>query len=160
MPIGIRMELRDIGGVKNRLNKLASMDPQRSLPVIGETLVDKVREGFAQERDPYGTPWKPLSPVTIAMRRGSGGARILQDSRRLYNSISAQVRGNGVAIGTNVIYAATQQFGRASNRMFGRASAPIPARPFLPWKNANAAPELPKDWLDDVTNILGKLFDE
>lgn len=160
MPIGVQIELRDIGGVKSRLAKLASIDPQKSLPVIGETLVDHIREGFAQERDPYGTPWKPLSAVTIAMRRGSGSARILQDSRRLYNSINAQVLGSGVAIGTNVIYAPTQQFGRQSNRMFGKASAPIPARPFLPWKNPQAAPELPKDWLDDVTRILEKLFDE
>jgi phage virion morphogenesis protein len=162
MPLGVQIELRDISGVRDRLAKLAAVNPDKSLPVIGETLVEHIREGFANERDPDGAPWKRLSDTTLALRRqgsGGGGARILQDTRRLYNSINAQVRGAGVAVGTNVIYAATQQFGRDDNRIFGRAQAPIPARPFLPWKSPNAKPELPKAWTEDIIGILEDLYD-
>jgi len=155
MPVGLRVELRDIGGVKSKLLKLAAINPKESLPVIGETIVDHVREGFDKEQDPYGSPWKPLAASTLAARRGNGGARILRDTNRLYNSINSQVRGDGVAIGTNVTGGKKVEYGAA--HQFGLGG--IPARPFLPWKSPTAPPELPSDWLDDVTSILEKLFD-
>ena len=36
------------------------------------------------------------------------------------------------SFGSNVVYAAAQNFGNLANRVFGRAPGPIPARPFLP----------------------------
>ena len=62
-------------------------------------------------------------------------AKILRDTGRLAGSVNYRASRDQVVVGSNVIYAATQQFGRADNRMFGRALAPIPARPFLPIRN-------------------------
>ena len=155
--------LRDRSGIRGKLRKLISKDPARSLPVVGETLVELVRDSFENQADPYGERWQPLSPTTLKLRRqgsGGGGTRILQDNRILRNSINAQPRGtDGVAVGSPLIYAATQQFGRADNRMYGRVSAPIPARPYLPWKAGENSPRLPAAWLKEVVDVLEGHFD-
>ena len=91
---------------------------------------------FRDSKAPDGTQWKPLSPVTIALRRQNSSQPLL-DTGRLRNSITRAVGVRDVVVGTNVRYAGTQQFGARKGR-FGdtRRGAPIPwgnvpARPFL-----------------------------
>jgi phage virion morphogenesis protein len=105
---------------------------------IGNDLVVAFQKNFDAEGRPE--KWKPLKESTMVrkLRRFKGtytkkgklsakgkriqkGSKILMDSSRLRNSIVYQVLTNGVQIGTNVVYAATHQFGRDA----------IPARPFL-----------------------------
>ncbi|WP_295579436.1 phage virion morphogenesis protein [uncultured Lamprocystis sp.] len=124
---------------------------------IGQELVTLADLSFRGEQDPWGKPWDALSEVTLLRRgqRKTGGkslrtkrgntrasalramlsAKILRDTGRLAGSVNYRASRDQVVVGSNVIYAATQQFGRADNRMFGRALAPIPARPFLPIRN-------------------------
>lgn len=109
-------------------------DLRPALEDIGQVLVTSADLAFRNESDPWGRPWQPLSPVTLLRRRGTT-AQILRDTGRLANSVNAQVTGSRVKAGTDVIYAATHQFGRRDNRMYntprGRP-APIPPRPFFP----------------------------
>lgn len=154
----VDLDLRNEEQVSRRLRQLANVDPEQAMPVIGETLVDLTKASFRNARDPYGTPWKPLSPTTMAMRRQGASAKPLQDTRRLYNSISAQRVNDGVAVGTNVVYAKVHQFGNDQNRFFGGPLAPIPARPFLPWKRNATKPELPDDWMNEVVATLEELY--
>jgi phage virion morphogenesis protein len=156
--VRIDIDVRNDSGVKRRLRQLANADPEQAMPVIGETLVDLTKATFRAERSPYGQPWKPLSPATMAMRRQGSSSRILQNTRRLYNSISAQPVNDGISVGTNVVYARAQQFGNPDNRFYGGARAPIPARPFLPWKPGASKPELPTDWMDEVISVLSALY--
>lgn len=126
-----------------------------ALEELGETLVTHVGLSFREQRDPWGRPWQPLRPVTISRRRGSS-YHILKDTGRLANSVGWSVSGNSVTVGTNVIYAATHQYGRADNRMYNTprgARAPIPARPFFPIRNGRVD-FAGTDQLDDILETL------
>lgn len=155
------LQFRDRGNVRQKLDRLADSEPQDGYPEIGETIVRLVKDSFRRERSPYGAPWKPLSTTTMQMRakRGSSRGGILQDSRRLFNSIKASEQRGSLDVGSDVEYAGVHQFGNDSNLMFGGPRAPIPARPFLPWKHPNRPPELPDRWMDEVIDILDELYD-
>lgn len=134
-------------------------DFSKPLDSIGFAISQRIAATFHDQADAFGKAWAPLSPVTLALRRSrrrAGGEQILRDTGALANSISHQVVGSqAVEIGpgpsTND-YAATHQFGRADNRMFGKSPAPIPARPFLPARGQTA--DLPDDWADDVLAVV------
>lgn len=114
-------------------DRLANMTPiMRIVAIDVKALVDR---SFQTGAAPDGTAWAPHSQTTIDRRRvgrGSGAARLLLDTGRLRRSITAVASRTGVVFGTNLVYAPAQQFGNPSNKMFGKAPAPIPARPFLP----------------------------
>lgn len=97
---------------------------------------DLVRTAFADSRDPWGVRWKNLSPVTIARRRKQSAVP-LRDTGLLMASIDATStdRSTSISIGRADRPAHVHQFGNPANRMFGRAPAPIPARPFFPIRN-------------------------
>ncbi len=142
--------------VRRALGALAAQvaDLTPAMTDIGQALVTTTDLTFRGQHDPWGNPWQPLSPVTLARRRGSS-AHILRDTGRLANSLHFVADAHSVAVGTDVIYAATHQFGNPANRMFGRASAPIPARPFLPIR-ASGQVDLPPDLQADILDILNR----
>jgi|GEM_PF-1296279 len=101
-------------------------DPRRVFKVIVVDLERSAADTFRAEGRP--TPWKRLSPVTIARRRKGkrgqgavgGSVKILQDTGRLRMSVSGRARGSvrrfgrvDLTFGTNLAYAADQQYGRA-----------------------------------------------
>jgi phage virion morphogenesis protein len=124
-----------------------------------------VPANFRNQASPDGTPWKPLAAQTISLRRGkhqgkgSGSApkkfsgKILQDTGRLKASFTSEVRGNAVAVGTNVAYAARHQFGFKGARGaqgFARGKASTPARPFLFDEQGN----LSKEAEDEIQTLI------
>lgn len=148
-----------------------------ALQAIGQVLVTRSDLSFRGSQDPWGGAWPELSETTILQRgkravkgqslttkkgntratalRKMLAAKPLRDSGRLAGSISAQVQGDGVVVGTNLIYAATHQFGRADNRFYNTprgASAPIPPRPYLPIRGGGV--DLPADDRADILDIL------
>ena len=120
------------------------------LQEIGEEMVEATKERFRTQRDPQGRPWRPLSPKTRKYKRKNQD-KILTLDARLRNSIVYQVRGNAVAWGSSLVYAAAHQLGvdqmvhvRAHVRRLGRGRRQrivqvrshtrhmrLPARPFL-----------------------------
>jgi phage virion morphogenesis protein len=147
------------------LQKTANVKP--ALKDIGEYLLRVTDDRFAAEQAPDGTPWTPLSEETIALdylRRGKNrtlttkrGAtskgyaqfkarrKILDSSGNLRGSIRYQVEPDGLAVGSNLIYANVHQFGAVIRAKNAKAlaipqpdgsvrlvqSVKIPARPFL-----------------------------
>lgn len=127
--------------IMRRLLKMRTFQKREALNEIGMISTESTRMRFDDSRAPDGTKWKRLSRETLLRRAGGRKkaytkrgrlkkravrvmrrAKPLLDTGRLRNSITYQVIGDKkVAIGTNVEYAATHQFGR------GR----IPSRPFL-----------------------------
>lgn len=77
---------------------------------IGELIVSSIQRNFEASGRPKR--WAPLK-----YRQG----KPLIDTGRLRASINAKADAAGVTVGTNLIYAATHQFGRDA----------IPARPFV-----------------------------
>lgn len=131
--------------------------PAPALRDVGEYLLRSTDEHFRQERAPDGTPWPPLSDVTLLRRlqarsatlskrrtatggrtltqKGAkvlGAAKILRDSGDLQDTIRYQLvdGGRALAVGTDRVYGAMQQFG-GTRAQWPHLWGDIPARPFL-----------------------------
>ena len=89
------------------------------LKKISTVLYSSVMQNFVDQ----GTDkekWKPLSPVTIAMRRkgkGSGSPKILQNTGFLRRSIFSSTTETEAMISTNVPYAIIHQFGLEKGKL-------------------------------------------
>lgn len=115
MADGIHIRIDD-GKTRELLKRLAGRikDLRPALKAIGEHLVKSTDRRFeAQGPAPDGTPWAPLEESTLARKRRKGRImKILQERGHLRGSIRAQLLGKtAVAVGTNRVYAAAQQFG-------------------------------------------------
>jgi phage virion morphogenesis protein len=140
----------DNRGVIDLLDRLRANvgDLTPTMQAIGLYYERRVLENFKAESSPDGTPWAPLSAVTLhlglAKNKGwkkSGylsarGTRYLQGKRILWErgdlegSVHSQASKDSVTIGTggHIPYAAIHQFGGQAGR--GR-KVTIPARPYL-----------------------------
>lgn len=126
----------------DRLENMSDIDKAGMLNTIAEGLRTSTIERFNSEETPEGSRWRS------SIRAEKTGGKTLTKSAALKTSIRAQADSSGAAVGTNLIYAATQQYGdertiRAKNSRYLRfkigdrwVTAPvvrvnIPARPFL-----------------------------
>ena len=139
------------------------------------TLMVKQKDNlFRNEVDPSGTPWKPLQQLTKNQRTSSKKSeaqlaksnaesdskfeqhKILQDSRALMKSLTSTALVNGgvrstsaneIILGTNLPYAAIQNFGSNSvlgqrtrisdKKVLSQRRMGIPARPFIGFGEAD-----------------------
>ncbi len=116
----------------------AGKDMSPAMRQIAGVLEDASERAFENQTDPFtGTPWAPLSPVTIKRRSGQPPYKILQDTGQLAASITSNYGRDFAEVGTNKIYARTQffditqgQFGTASNGSL-IPWGDIPARRFM-----------------------------
>lgn len=101
------------------------------LDEIGSLVQDNVLLNFREQHDPEGNDWLELSDATLAQRRKNGrGAEILRDRGILNRSITYNVSGQSVEIGTDEKYANMMQYG-GTKTDFPWLWGDIPARPFL-----------------------------
>ncbi|HEY6334100.1 MAG TPA: phage virion morphogenesis protein [Blastocatellia bacterium] len=135
------MGIDGMAGLAKRIGQLATDTKKVEAPLraAGAIVVASITKNFQAQGRPE--KWKPLSPITLAMRKkgpkGKGGGRssqILIDSADLRNSIGYRVvTGPGVEIGTNKKYARRQHFGYPGDPKAPLFSGhrPTPARPFM-----------------------------
>ncbi len=90
---------------------------------VGEVVLRSVRKNF----DVGGRPQKWAKRSTSYKGRRASN-KLLIDTGRLINSITYDAFSSYVDVGTNVVYAATHQYGRDA----------IPARPFLMLQDEDA----------------------
>lgn len=100
---------------------------------IAEYLHQSTDDRFRQKVAPDGSPWAPLSAVTLARKKGTG---ILREKGTLQDTLRHQVTSTELAFGTDRPYGAVHQFGQkkgASGSSKGRPIpwGDIPARPYL-----------------------------
>ena len=141
-----------VQGLKKIERKLkAAQDMMRSLKPYWQQVGmyiqrQTIKERFEKEQSPSGEKWKPLSDMTIAIRRKkhpTGNMKILQDNGELRRSIHYEAGNNYVKVGSVLKYARIHQFGGTINVSkkqrgylhhkgfhVGR-TIKIPARPFL-----------------------------
>ena len=119
---------------------------------IGDDIVAASLLGFKDSTDPYGDKWKPLAKATVARRR-KGSHQPLLDTGRLRNSITRRVLagGDGVEVGTNVVYAAIHNFGGQAGR--GHKTI-IPARTFIAIRERG----LPREYGEIIRDRLAEHF--
>lgn len=143
MAVGIVVEQAELAGLNTRLAQLTQVDLTPLLNALGLEVESQTRTRIESEKtSPDGTPWKP----------NARGGPILELQGLLHNSITYQVAGDQVQIGTNLRYARIHQFGgeirprNASHLRFqvnGQwvtvDKVEIPARPFLGLSQQNWA---------------------
>lgn len=139
--ISVRLE-RDTDELLAKLRSMKNVDKAGVMNAIAEGLRTSTIERFGRQETPEGTKWQP------SIRATQKGGKSLILSSALRTSIKAESDSTGAAIGTNLVYAATHQFGdertiRAKNSKYLRfqigdkwvnvpsVSVNIPARPFL-----------------------------
>jgi len=161
--MNVSLELDD-KAVKAALNRLsaAGHNLQPALADIGDMVVSRVVDGFTRGESPYGEPWQALDDKTKhgrlrrsksnfrkngklsarGKRTAAAGFQPLVDTGNLRNSITRNVSGNSVEIGTDLIYGATHQFGDPERG--------IPERPFMPMDG------LPDEWAQEALDPIGE----
>lgn len=113
--------------------RLSDMTPV--MDQIGDSLTESTKQRFSQGIAPDGTPWAANSAATLARKKGT--QPLIGETKNLMSTIFHESNASGVSWGSNVIYAAVQQFG-AGQGAFGAMSnggpipfGTIPARPFI-----------------------------
>lgn len=101
---------------------------------IAEYLHQSTDERFRRKVAPDGSPWAPLSPTTLARKKGPG---ILREKGTLQDTLRHSVNNNELAFGTDRPYGAVHQFGqkRGASGKTGKGRpipwGDIPAREYL-----------------------------
>lgn len=109
--VSIRIDVDDreaLDGLGELVARGANLYP--ALDAIGAAMVTSTQVRFERETGPDGQKWRP------SKRAQKQGGQTLQDSRRLFQSITHRATAGEVEIGTNVIYAAIHQFGGTIQR--------------------------------------------
>ena len=104
------------------VTEAAEADLYPMLDAIGQTIEDNARRRiFESKREPNGKRWKPWSERYAKTRKSHHS--LLQDTGALADSLTHTVDGKEVVVGSNLVYAATHQWGDEERK--------IPARPYL-----------------------------
>lgn len=132
MSAGLHIDLSELARLNGKLAAFAAIDRHALLDVVGAEVETQTRRRIAEEKtSPAGTPWPAWSSDYAATR--SGGQSLLQSSGHLLDSITHNVTGVGdaVEVGSDLIYAATHEFGDERRG--------IPQREFLGLSDENTA---------------------
>lgn len=100
--------------------------PKKFYDRVGKKLLASTQDRYLVEKDPKGNKWKSLSPSykNSAKKRNSAYPdSILLLTGDMFKSLDYEANFDGLSIGSDVVYAATHQYGDDSRN--------IPARPFL-----------------------------
>lgn len=120
----ISIDSAQLQQLQKRLERLAGAFDDRTelLEAIGAKVASQTQRRIHEEKAaPDGTPWPEWSDAHARTRHG--GQSLLEAEGDLLQDIRHQVDGDLAEVGTNLIYAATHQFGDE-----GRG---IPAREYL-----------------------------
>lgn len=165
---GARIDVSlDDAAIRAAFGRLSTALRSGALKAIGAGLVEETQTRFERASGPDGAAWAGLHPAYAAIKRGPG---ILRESRMLQRSVTSQVSGSRILIGSNRVYAAVHQFGatikpknakalvfrlrpagkgKGGNSGLVRAkSVTIPARPYLGFGKGDR--EVVMEVLEDV----------
>ncbi len=123
MAVAIQVQEQLSKQMNEALRQLQSLN--MPMDVVGQEVLSQTVERITQEQKaPDGTPWKAWSEDyrDYKARKQDGGA-FLDASGELINSLNYEASSDSAVVGTNMVYAATHQFGDDSRN--------IAARPYL-----------------------------
>lgn len=138
----INVNLLEDRRLARRLDRLAELDTLALLEGIGAEVVSQTQRRIAVDKaSPANEPWPEWS-ADYAETRHSGQS-LLQSDNHLVTSLTFQVMGDSVLVGSPLIYAATHQYGDEDRG--------IPQREFLGLEGAD---------LDDVIGMIEDYLDD
>lgn len=123
MAVSIRVQEQLSKQMNEALKQLQSL--RMPMDVVGQEVLSQTIERITQEQKaPDGTPWAAWSESyqNYKARKQDGGA-FLDASGELIDSLNYEATNDEALVGTNLVYAATHQFGDEQRN--------IPARPYL-----------------------------
>ncbi len=129
---GVQLKLEGGSQVMAALNRLMQHgdDLTQPLRAIGEYLDETTKQRFIDQQAPDGTPWEPLSALTLARKQRKD--RVLTESGTLADNLHYQLDSNNtLAYGSNEVYGAMHQFGGITSPFSLFPNQEIAARPFL-----------------------------
>ena len=153
MGIKITVDARKAKKVFKKLNKDLE-EFEEALQLIADEVDEAIDLAFTQKKSDKNVGWKPWSDTTKKVD-GTGGS-LLNRTGRLKKSIKITVKNNEILIEARHPGAAVQQFGFPGNKAWGRGSAPVPARPYLP---ITSTKELTPEMIKKIEDVLEKYFD-
>ena len=104
----------DTRAMLRRIRSFSEIDKQGINAALAEGARESTLERFKQSKGPDGRRWK------TSIRAAQEGGKTLIQSAQLRNSIHAKSDTSGFALGTNVKYAATHQFGESGRTIRAR----------------------------------------
>lgn len=108
--VALRANLAADPRVARYLDRLAQFDVEPLLEGLGAEVESQTRRRIQSDKaSPSGEPWAAWSPQYAETRHA--GQSLLQSLGPLLNSISYQVQGSSVLVGSPMVYAATHNFG-------------------------------------------------
>lgn len=121
MAIAIEVKQQLSKELAQHLDTMARL--QVPMDAIGAEVLSQTQERITQDQEsPDGSPWPEWSDDYKKSRAGSGGA-FLDASGELIDSLDYSASNDEVIVGSNLVYAATHQFGDDERN--------IPARAYL-----------------------------
>lgn len=102
--ISVRVE-GDTRKLMKKLKHLSEIDRKSINKALGASVRASTRERFKQQKSPDGKKWKQ------SFRVSQQGGVTLTKTAALKNSIRSTADGSGFAVGTNLVYGRTHQFG-------------------------------------------------
>lgn len=95
---GVKGDFDELAALSRNLRRLAEV-PSRMATKAAEGISDAIQQQFDAGVDPYGEPWEPLAPSTLARKQGPG---ILDETSAMRDGIEvAPTGGAGVGITFN-----------------------------------------------------------
>lgn len=106
--------------IANTLAELAARTNNLSpaLSEVGEYLLDIHEQRFKDQVSPDGTPWQSVSADTL--KNKTRPDRILREEGNLADLLTYQLGDQQLSFGTNLVYGATHQYGRANVNIVAR----------------------------------------
>lgn len=151
--VGIKVDIRGARQVANLMRRVRGLvdDNRQELHLRwGIQTLNWVTRNFAAEGAMTGTPWRKLSPNTIAGRR-KGSSRVLQNTAELKNSFTLNATLTEVAVGTEKEYALYHEEGTKPYEI-------LPKKPggFLAFAHAGGTPLKKSTYLPSAERTFSK----
>lgn len=113
---GIRVD-GDFRRLRSAIRSLENFDYSALNEAVGDVIITSTAMRFREEKDPKGRRWKK------SIRAQNEGGQTLTNNSDLKTSIRSKVTDEGVAVGTDKVYAGTHQDGgrftiRAKNKPY------------------------------------------
>lgn len=145
MSTGLVYDLSGLRELEGRINGLARLNKPELLDIVGATVESQTRRRIQDEKEgPDGKSW-PSWSAKYAKRRPGGRTLLMSDDQLLDTLTHARVDQDSVEVGSNMIYAATHQFGDGDRN--------IPSRPYLGISGDNET-----DLIREIDNYLDSVM--